>query len=110
MKQVEIASNRTGITAGIIYNKPFDALEQGRSLFRNRLTTPFNTCSKLEDTSNQGAGQTSVDSNNIQEKHPDENISIVERPEDIIQANFKHKLYFNPAYLEPELLMVTEDL
>lgn len=77
-------------------------------MFRNRLTTPFDGRSELRDKSSFGTGQPPVDSNNIQEKHPDENISIVERPEDIIQANSKHKLYFNPAYLEPELLMVIQ--
>lgn len=46
------------------------------------------------------------DSTNIEEKHPDEDISIVECPEDIVQTTSKHKLYFNPEYLEPEMLMV----
>lgn len=50
--------------------------------------------------------QQQSDTNNIEEKHPDENISIVECPEDVIPTNSRHKLYFNPAYFEPELLMV----
>ena len=55
------------------------------------------------------------DSNTI-ERLPEENVSIVEtldnreeRPETVRAmafANTRKKLYFNPAYFEPELLMV----
>lgn len=59
------------------------------------------------------------DSNSI-EKHPEEDISIVEtldnkedRPDNIrsiVCANPRKKLYFNPDYFELELLMVINDL
>lgn len=55
------------------------------------------------------------DSNSI-EKHPEEDISIVETLDNkeegpdtirsIVCANPRKKLYFNPDYFEPELLMV----
>lgn len=85
-------------------NGSFESLDQRWTLFRNRLTTPFECRNDLITTSFQK--QTQLETNNIEEKHPDENISIVECPEDVIQTNSKHKLYFNPAYLELELLMV----
>lgn len=56
------------------------------------------------------------DSSSI-EKHPEENVSIVEtlegredRPENvraIVNANARRKLYFNPSYFEPHLLLVS---
>lgn len=58
------------------------------------------------------------DSNSI-EKHPEEDISIVEtldnkedRPDNIrsiVCANPRKKLYFNPDYFELELLMVKKN-
>lgn len=56
------------------------------------------------------------DTNSI-EKHPEEDVSIVEtlenkedRPDNIrsiVCANPRRKLYFNPAYFQPELLLVS---
>lgn len=51
------------------------------------------------------------------ERIPEENVSIVETPEgredrpetvrNINNGTFRRKLYFNPAYFDPELLLVS---
>lgn len=87
--------------------------QQKWQVFTNRSLNPFhhhflqnddNFNSTLRNAHCERQHQLEI--NNIEEKHPDENISIVECPEDVIKTNSKHKLYFNPAYFEPELLMV----
>lgn len=92
-------------------NQFAENIEPRWSIFRNRLLQRSNFESRPHieaQTEIKMGGQklSSNDANNIEEKHPDEDISIVECPEDIVPANSKHKLYFNPAYLEPELLLV----
>lgn len=95
--------------------KRFENPQQQRwQVFSNRPMHPFNQHFMQQEQSgdlflrkNLCERQQQPDTNNIEEKHPDENISIVECPEDVIQTNSRHKLYFNPAYFEPELLMVS---
>ncbi len=101
---------RSRINGSLIHNgNSLENLEQRWSLFRNRLMVPYEG-HEVQKEKVICQKQTTIDANNIEEKHPDENISIVECSEDIVQTSSKHKLYFNPAYLEPELLMVIKFL
>ncbi|XP_065204930.1 uncharacterized protein sha [Planococcus citri] len=91
----------------------FETNEQQKwHVFANRPINPFHqhflqnddNCNSLI-RNGHCERQQQMEISGIEEKHPDENISIVECPEDVIKTNSKHKLYFNPAYFEPELLM-----